>query len=85
MQKFLDNGLAIAGSLLLHAVILALLFAGFSWDRPAPAPIRTTLKATVVSDEAFRLADDDIELSPAPAAPPVTPEPAPALPPEPQP
>lgn len=83
MRKFFDNALAIFGSVLLHGIILYLLLAGFSWDREPPPPLRTTLKATVVSDEAFRLAEDEIEQTPAPPVDtPPAPEPDPVPEPE---
>ena len=52
MRPFLDKAIPLAGSVLLHAVILALLFVNVDWgSEPAP-PVQTTIKARVVADEA---------------------------------
>ena len=66
MRQFLDNAIAVLGSLALHGLLVWLLFARFEWTSEPPPPVQTTLKARIVSDEA--------------AAPVRQPEPAPAVP-----
>ena len=75
MRAFFDNVLAVGGSLLLHAALIALVVVGVRFERPAPEQTATTIKAVVVSDDAFRelsLPEPTVE---APPVEPPTPEP----------
>ncbi|MEL6869025.1 MAG: cell envelope integrity protein TolA [Pseudomonadota bacterium] len=80
MREWLDKALAITGTLLLHAGLIALLFSNVRWQTPAPQRAATTIKAAVVDDAAFAIADAELaeitQQTPPSDEPPTPDEPA---------
>lgn len=51
MRQFLDKAIPLAGSAILHAVVIGLLFVNFDWGGDPEPPVQTTIKARIVADE----------------------------------
>lgn len=69
MRSFLDKAIPLAGSAILHAIVIGLLFVNFDWGRAPEPPVQTTIKARIVADDAGsrRPPPEPVPAEPSPA------------------
>lgn len=69
MRQFFDKVIPLAGSAVLHAVVIGLLFVNFDWGGEPVPPVQTTIKARIVADESGsrRPPPEPVPAEPSPA------------------